>query len=733
MPPVLTFARWLRALACAFVLAAPSLAMAQTNLDFEQEASEAAPPGWRFSGAADQYGHLVSEAAAHEGRRGVEIAARVAEPSEFGGVMQSVDAAAYRGRRLRISAAAMSLGGAGHLWMRIDGADQRTLFFDNMADRPILAEDWGRYAIYADVPADAQAIAFGFFVTGAGAARVDDFRVADLGAAHVEAARALSPRGQANLAALARLYGAVRYFHPSDEAAAADWNALLHAGVARVERARNARELERALTEVFAPVAPSLRIASARARPPVARTPQAGDISWRHRGFVERGAHNFYSRTRVDAPDDLPAFTRLDLPDGLVAHVPVRLARDSHGRMLPAASTPLLEPPSLYSGDDRTARLAAVIQVWVVFKHFYPYFADVAVDWDAQLAAALGAASLDDDAAAFDLTLGAMTAPLQDGHIYIGRFGASPSGFPPLAWRWIEHALVVTGVGEGVEGVRIGDVVREIDGVAVEQLLSPLEARFSAATAARLRVRALRSLAAGDLGQSRVLALERDGRVLETPIVLTSLQNNHRLYQPVTQVIAELGPGVLYVDLTRLSSQEFRANLARFAAARGLVFDVRGYLEGDFTMLPHFADAPSESMQHLIRVAMAPDYVAVDNRQFTLQPRAPRLTESIVFITDARAMSRPESVLAIVAHHRLGAIVGEPTAGTTGDVTTMRTLTGHSITFTGMEVRNHDGSRFHGVGVQPTHPVSPTIDGVRAGRDEQLEAALELVRAQGLD
>jgi hypothetical protein len=39
-----------------------------------------------------------------------------------------------------------------------------------------------------------------------------------------------------------------------------------------------------------------------------------------------------------------------------------------------------------------------------------------------------------------------------------------------------------------------------------------------------------------------------------------------------------------------------------------------------------------------------------------------------------------------------------------------------------------DGRQHHLVGVQPTHPVARTLAGVRAGRDEELEAALALLR-----
>jgi C-terminal processing protease CtpA/Prc len=49
------------------------------------------------------------------------------------------------------------------------------------------------------------------------------------------------------------------------------------------------------------------------------------------------------------------------------------------------------------------------------------------------------------------------------------------------------------------------------------------------------------------------------------------------------------------------------------------------------------------------------------------------------------------------------------------------------VVFTGMKVLKHDGSQLHHVGIRPTVPVERTIEGVRRGRDEALEAALRVV------
>ena len=55
-----------------------------------------------------------------------------------------------------------------------------------------------------------------------------------------------------------RLLGYVRFFHPSDEAARADWDAFTIAGIAAVEAA-DPRNLAETLHRLFAPVAPTLR------------------------------------------------------------------------------------------------------------------------------------------------------------------------------------------------------------------------------------------------------------------------------------------------------------------------------------------------------------------------------------------------------------------------------------------------------------------------------------------
>jgi hypothetical protein len=186
----------------------------------------------------------------------------------------------------------------------------------------------------------------------------------------------------------------------------------------------------------------------------------------------------------------------------------------------------------------------------------------------------------------------------------------------------------------------------------------------------------------------------------------------------------------MYVDLDRISDDEFNAALPQLEAAQGIVFDVRGY-PSRMTVSPlqHLMNETGTSAQwHIPRVHW-PDRegMTFQFNNWPVTPKPPHLNARIAFVTDGRAISYAETWLGIVEHYRLGEIVGQPTAGTNGNVNAMELPGNYRFLFTGMRVLKHDGSQHHGVGIAPTIPVSRTIAGVAAGRDEFLERAVEAV------
>ena len=142
------------------------------------------PTGWFVAGTArDSYDIGTQAGDRHPGDRNAFIRAKP-ESGGFGTLMQTINANAYIGKRLRLSGFmrtkdAISAG----LWMRIDGANKEVVGFDNMSSRPLRGDtEWRRYEIVLDVPNNAKAIAFGFLLEGnKGEALADDFKLEAVG------------------------------------------------------------------------------------------------------------------------------------------------------------------------------------------------------------------------------------------------------------------------------------------------------------------------------------------------------------------------------------------------------------------------------------------------------------------------------------------------------------------------------------------------------------------------
>ena len=367
---------------------------------------------------------------------------------------------------------------------------------------------------------------------------------------------------------------------------------------------------------------------------------------------------------------------------------------------------------------------------WNVFQHFYPYFDVVDADWPAELPRALRSAATDADECAFLATLRRLVAALDDGHGRVGHGCEGPQRSPGVLVESVEGRPTVVAVAPEVEGVRPGDVVLRVDGRSADSLVAARGELISAATPGWRGYLANGMLLAGRDSLVRVTVQHPGGDTAS--VRLRRLASAQLPAERKPDPVAELRPGIWYVDLDRVTAAQFQAAVPDLERASGLVFDLRGYPDGlnPVAFFSHLIREAGASAQWHIPVVTRPDDPGrrYDARgRWELQPAAPYLAAPRVFITDGRAISFAESMMGIVEAYRLGEIVGQPTAGTNGNVNSFEVPGGYSIGWTGMRVLKHDGSRHHGLGILPTVPAERTRAGVAAGRDELLEKAIDVV------
>jgi C-terminal processing protease CtpA/Prc len=654
------------------------------------------------------------------------------------------------------------------------------------------------------------------------------------------------------LVIFARLLGYIRYFHPSDRAAEANWEEVAIKGVQTVETKDSTALIEK-LKAIFAPIAPTVSIFATDESLTVFPSLELDNrnslqlVTWEHygvRGDVEEDKSLYYSkRVYHQITDELLAIDRLykaDLGNGVSCIIPLALlVRD--GKTLPHIPQTEATNPVNSSLSDRHTRLAAIILAWNVWQHFYPYFDVVAVDWLAELKTALKSAATDENAIDFDRTLRRLVAKLEDGHGFVYAPNQKRDRFiPAFSWDWVEDNLVITHVLPDSDlDLMPGDIVLKIDGKLATEVISDREQFISSATPQWKRYLALGKMLTGKettsleletrsiTGKPKTVVVYRhvfynpeSGFSLpllwqwqEEQLIITNvtkaaaekIQPNEIILsingQPVKDAIArqieslsqqfshwfphqtekdqikdalneinkgtknssillemhsdsgnrtvelsrtlqiwnskeplpnkieQLRSGIVYLDFDQINDLELQQALPLLETATGIIIDLRGYPKVSPDFIGHLIDEPVTTARWHIPQVKYPDRYQLDFdfSNWSIEPRQPRLTAKVVVIIDGSAISYAETCLGIIEHYQLAEIVGQPTAGTNGNVNEFTLPGGYLIWWTGMKVLKHDGSQHHGVGILPTVPVKRTIQGIAEKRDEFLERAIEII------
>ncbi len=742
----------------ALTWAHASFAQNSEYLGFELGELGSAPQNWRVPSAG--WTASLTEERAAEGVRSVKLQLAGKSTAPFGNLSRTFDAAQYQGKKVTLRAKILVAGpGRGQMWLRVDRLNGEMGAFDNMDDRPITAGDWACAVIEAEIEDDAQYLNVGFISIDGATLFVDAVTLESIGEGSKRVSqppsvpRPLSPRGIENVVAAARLVSYVRFFHPSDQARSVEaWDHFAVELMERVESATEAEDLATRLREAFKPIAPTLEIWAGPidAAPKIPDAPEGATElrSWKHSGLgaLPAGHRSEIYESEIErrpiAGDEIHRtgmYVVKALGGGVSCRLPVRCYANDKGTM------PQREAPGEWNSTrgqpalnvlNRSTRLAGVALTWGVMQHFYPYFDTVQTDWDSALTVALIKAAEDKDLPAYLSTLREMIAKLHDGHAAVSKQSGGDSGSLPLALEWVGEDLVVVGADANRAGaVRVGDVVVSIDGRSSEDCHQQVSRWISSPTEQWRRWQS-------GFGISMDLPTKNPARITLTRPKGHSYSIIANRVPELPETIAlpkpnngrEVAPGIVYFNLVGATPDELHKAMSKLEAARGIIFDFRGYpSHGARELISHLIDAPVASPRWVLPVFRLPDREEVewvDLERWSLPPKTPRLKASIAFLTDGRAISYAESVLGIIEHYQLGEIVGSATAGTNGDVNSFTLPGGYIVSWSGLKVLKHDGGAHHGVGIAPTVAVRATPKGIAAGKDEVLQKAVEVLRTK---
>ena len=150
---------------------------APRNLKFDQGVEGRAPPGWSVPALpkeADRWAELRRTGC--RSRTGCAVVLGNSTV-RVGNLYQSISAAAYRGKTVRMGAwlrmESADPGDRAQMWLSVDRGNGKDGFFESMNNRPVQSDDWTYRVITVDIDPDASFIEFGVMTYGRGRAWVD--------------------------------------------------------------------------------------------------------------------------------------------------------------------------------------------------------------------------------------------------------------------------------------------------------------------------------------------------------------------------------------------------------------------------------------------------------------------------------------------------------------------------------------------------------------------------------
>lgn len=405
---------------------------------------------------------------------------------------------------------------------------------------------------------------------------------------------------------------------------------------------------------------------------------------------------------------------------------------------------------------DAGHRLLALYRFWNIIEYWSPYRYLIEEDWDDVLAEFVPRFFAAEAPGDYVLELMALLARVNDSHTNLwSSLAERPprgSSLLPVSIRFVEGKAFVskqlpgkastdvlvpaTSPILGGSGLRVGDVILEMDGTSVDALIEQWSAYYGASNESAKFRDIARTLTRSDAIQID-LKIERGGEVFDVtasrvPIELLDLTPNFR-HDLAGDTFRLLSDEIAYLKLSSIDGENVAKYIEAAQGTKGLVIDIRNYPASFvvFALGKHLVPETT-SFARFTRGDLSNPGAFYWTAPVAIEPADPYYEGRIVILVDEVSQSQAEYTAMALRAAPNAIVVGSTTAGADGNLSAIPFPGGHHTAISGIGVFYTDKTPTQRVGIVPNLDVHPTIAGLRAGRDEVLEVALGEILGPGI-
>ncbi len=377
---------------------------------------------------------------------------------------------------------------------------------------------------------------------------------------------------------------------------------------------------------------------------------------------------------------------------------------------------------------------------WNVVRYFYPYNYVMDVPWDSTLMHySLKFDAVTDATALFDLCVN-LNTHLNDEHVfgysYSSEIQNEPGFFKPyIRLKYTQGQYVVIKSNE--TGIYPGDAIISVDGLTVAQWEDSLSQFMTAGNMSDLR----KNMCDYMLGR-------KVENTVENIVVQDSTGTSHTFtplcawwpavpeffeswYYPADSLnsisFTTMPCDIGYVNMGNLQNSDVDAMYSALQFKSAIIFDLRNYPNG--TAFP-IANLMYPGLQEFAKLTIPdvtyPGTYSMYHDSLGVNGNPTPYAGKVIILMDEQTLSQAEFSCMILEAMPNVVKVGSQTAGADGNVSywklTQDTYTG----FTTLGVFYPNGDSTQRIGIVPDSVIYPSRAGIRHGRDEVLEKALQI-------
>ena len=430
------------------------------------------------------------------------------------------------------------------------------------------------------------------------------------------------------------------------------------------------------------------------------------------------------------------------------------LTLDETAKKIDAGAGLYIHPyPTLHDKDMFVPvglRLFGLYNYWNAIRYFNPNMHLIKQSWDSVLTEFIPRFINATDSATYYFTIRDLVSRIHDSHGFFGRLPTMPGvtaqyGFTiPLSVKSIDnhYYIVAKDTAQQLKDFMLWDEITHIDGVPINTYKQKFRTRFAASNEWTFeRDVTGRILLSGVKNSIVKLTLKRAGKQLILPATRSRSDfypdyKSINLYNKHKDI--EILPGNIgYVNMDILNTDRVDKLFDTLMHTKAIVFDIRNYPNGTaWSIVPRLAEHDSvavkfgkpyvtcESINLLPQLTVKTDYFIVN-----AEKQKPAYKGKIIMLCNAETQSQAEYTIMMFqgAAGKRVTVIGSPTAGADGNVTSITLPGGFQTYFSGMEVLYPDGKLTQQCGIRIDIPARPTPAGLQAGKDEVLERAITFI------